>query len=143
MGARLPVMRASLRLRGSICGWLAAVLVAQLLLSAAHACVSTVVPAPRTTAVAHTHECDGDMSAPADGNPTPLCKAHCDAGQQSVKSSASAVDVPQAPLAGAPLMRVLDIVAAEALAADMPAALAVGPPAGAPPLYLSLLVLRN
>jgi hypothetical protein len=133
-------MRASLRHRGSICGWLAAVLVAQLLLSAAHACVSTVVPA---VAVAHTHECDGEKSAPADGNPTPLCKVHCEAGQQSVKSSAGAVDVPQAPLAGAPLMRVLDIVAAEALAADMPAALAVGPPAGAPPLYLSLLVLRN
>jgi len=133
-------MRTSLRHRGSICGWLAALLVAQLLLGAAHACVPVASPA---AVVAHLHGCDGDMSVPQSGNPTPLCKAHCEAGQQSVNSSAGAADVPQAPFLSASLLRVLDTATAEALAAVIPEAVASGPPAGSPPLYLSLLVLRN
>ncbi len=137
-------MRASLRHRGSICGWLVALLVAQSLLTAAHACMPTAVIAPQTAAAAPMHDCAGDMAAaPHDGDPAPLCKAHCEAGQQSLNSHLSAADVPQAPLVGAPLLRVLDLVAAESLAAEIPEALASGPPAGSPPLYLTLLVLRN
>lgn len=135
-------MRASLRHRGSICGWLAAVLVAQLLLSAAHACVPTVAPAPQ--AVSHIMPgCHEQAAAPQDGEATLLCKAHCAAPQQSVNTSLPAADVPQAPFLSASLLRVLDTAAAEAMAAEIPEAVASGPPAGSPPLYLSLLVLRN
>ncbi len=134
-------MRASLRHRGSICGWLAAVLVAQLLSSAAHACVPTVAPAPQ--AALHMPGCHEHAAAPQDGTATLLCKAHCAAPQQSVNSSLPAADVPQAPFLSASLLRVLDTATAEALAAEIPVAVASGPPAGSPPLYLSLLVLRN
>lgn len=134
-------MRASLRHRGSICGWLAALLVAQLLLSAAHACAPPAVPAPQ--AVVHMPDCHGQTGAPQDAAATLVCKAHCAAPQQSVNSSPAVADVPQAPFLSAPLLRVLDTAAAEALAAEIPAAVASGPPAGSPPLYLSLLVLRN
>jgi hypothetical protein len=132
-------MRASLRHRGSICGWLAAVLVAQLLLSAAHACAPPAVPQP----VLHMPGCHEQMAEPQDGAATLLCKAHCAAPQQSVNSSLPAADVPQAPFLSASLLRVLDTATAEALAAEIPEAVASGPPAGSPPLYLSLLVLRN
>ncbi len=133
-------MRASLRHRGSICGWLAALLVAQLLLTAAHACVPTVAPAPQ--AALHMPDCHGQVAEPQDGAATLVCKAHCAAPEQSVNSSLAAADVPQAPFLSAPLLRVLDTATAAALAAVIPEAVASGPPAGTPPLYLSLLVLR-
>jgi len=136
-------MRASLRPRGWICRWLAALLVAQSLLSVAHACILASAPAPQPAVVMHAPDCEGHGAAVQDGNATLLCKAHCQAGQQSVNSSPAVADVGQAPLIGAPLLRVLDVASAEVLAADMPEALPVGPPAGVTPLYLSLLVLRN
>jgi hypothetical protein len=134
-------MRTSLRHRGSICGWLAALLVAQLLLSAAHACAPPLVLAPQ--AALHMPDCHGHAAAPQDAAVTLVCKAHCAAPQQSVNNSPVVADVPQAPFLSAPLLRVLDTAAAEALAAEIPEAVASGPPAGSPPLYLSLLVLRN
>lgn len=135
-------MRASVRHRGAICGWLAALLVAQLLLSAAHACVAPIAPAPQV--VSQMPDCHGHAAAPHDDTAATLgCKAHCAAPQQSVNSSLPAADVPQATCFAAPLLRVLDTASAEALAAVLPEAMASGPPAGAPPLYLSLLVLRN
>jgi hypothetical protein len=144
IGNRLPVMRASLRHRGSICGWLAAVLVAQLLLTAAHACAAPAVPVlPPTQAGLHLPGCHEQAAEPQDGAATLLCKAHCAAPQQSVSSNLPAADVPQAPFLSAPLLRVLDTATAEALAAEVPEAVSSGPPAGSPPLYLSLLVLRN
>ena len=86
--------------------------------------------------------CSGDMPA-MDPDQPQLCKAHCEAGQQSVNSSVAAASVPPQALIGALWVRVLDVAAIELIAAAMPEAQPVGPPAGAPPLYLSLLVLRN
>jgi len=136
-------MRASLRYRGSICSWLAALLVAQLLLTAAHACVPPEAPVPSAPQVAlHMPGCHEPLAAPQDGAGALVCKAHCAPTQQSVNSSPPAADVPQAFFLSASLLRVLDTAAVEALAAETPEAVASGPPVGSPPLYLSLLVLR-
>ena len=71
------------------------------------------------------------------------CKAHCEAGQTSVNSGAVVASVPPPALLDARWLRAgeLDVASRDVHA---PAAVQwTGPPSGAPPLYLSLLVLRN
>jgi hypothetical protein len=72
----------------------------------------------------------------------PLCKAHCDQGNQNVTPQ-NLPDLSTSPL----LLAVLDWNEgrlAPALAAGRaPLAASGAPPPGAPPLYLALLVLRN
>ena len=135
-------MRASLRHRGSICGWLAAVLVAQLL-SERRACLRADGRAGAAGCIAHAwlpRACGRTAGRHGDAAVQGALRGRPAIGQQQ---PAGAADVPQAPFLSAPLLRVLDTATAEALAAEIPAAVASGPPAGSPPLYLSLLVLRN
>jgi hypothetical protein len=72
-----------------------------------------------------------------------LCKAHCEAGQQSVNSNAGAASVPAPALIDARWARALICADAASAALTAPGVRLNGPPAGTPPLYLSLLVLRN
>lgn len=145
--ARLRAMRSMRRHRG----WLSRSLVALLLfvqwVTASYACprldaVAAGGGAATTAAMASMPDCTGDMSAMDPAQPQ-LCKAHCEAGQQSVNSGAAGLDAPPALHQGGAWVGVFDVVQAAALAAAMPAALAAGPPPGTPPIYLRLLVLRN
>jgi hypothetical protein len=79
---------------------------------------------------------------PASTHPL-LCKAHCQADQQSVNTGPVGADVPASDLLGAVLWHLPEPWSASCSRAAMPAPRGAGPPAGFPPLYLSLLVLRN
>ncbi|MBL8323773.1 MAG: hypothetical protein JNJ89_02325 [Rubrivivax sp.] len=72
-----------------------------------------------------------------------LCKAHCQAGQQTVNSQAGAVDAPPLVLAASALVGLVAALEPGLRPAGRAESRAAGPPRGAPPLYLSLLVLRN
>jgi hypothetical protein len=143
--------------------WLAAALLCAQWLTAAYACPQlraaaqgeapgvavsgAVVPAasglPTLSTPPTISDCGGHGAAVMDPEQPQLCKAHCQAGQQSVNSQASALDAPPAAMLAGALVRALEVHAPllpHALRAD---ARAAGPPRGAPPLYLSLLVLRN
>ncbi|MCC6246875.1 MAG: hypothetical protein IT499_03800 [Rubrivivax sp.] len=93
-------------------------------------------------AMADMPDCAGDI-APMEPVPQPLCKAHCESDRQSVNKTAVMTDVSPLPLAGALVGIVVDAADTGITAAAMRAALLIGPPAGDPALYLSLLVLRN
>lgn len=93
-------------------------------------------------AMADMPDCAGGMAS-MDPEQPQLCKAHCEAGQQSVNSGAWGLDALPAIHQSGAWVGVLDAVMAATLAAAMPAALAAGPPPGTPPIYLRLLVLRN
>jgi hypothetical protein len=69
------------------------------------------------------------------------CKAHCQAGQETVNSQASAFDAP--PLAAAAVVGLVALIESNLPPPGWARARATGPPRGAPPLYLSLRVLRN
>ena len=143
--ARVRDMRVLRRHRGWLSGWLIAQLLFMQLATAAYACPKLAaerLASMAATAMALMPGCDGDMAAMDPGQPQ-LCKAHCDAAGQTVNSSLGAANVPLPALIGALWVRVLDVAVIEQLAAAMPEAQPVGPPAGTPPLYLALLVLRN
>jgi hypothetical protein len=72
-----------------------------------------------------------------------LCKAHCQADEQSVNSAAAAPDLPAAVLLCLVPWHQPRLGDASHVVRPVPRARPTGPPAGAPPLYLSLLVLRN
>ncbi|MBL8342134.1 MAG: hypothetical protein JNL30_11755 [Rubrivivax sp.] len=72
-----------------------------------------------------------------------LCKAHCQAGQQTVNSQAGAVDAPPLVLAASALVGLIAAFEPGLPPAGWAEACAAGPPRGTLPLYLSLLVLRN
>jgi hypothetical protein len=122
--------------------WLILALLFSQWATAAYACPRESAAVAASAAMADMPVCNGDMPA-MDPDQPQLCKAHCEAGQQSVNNSAGVANVPPPALTGALWVRVLDVAAIEQIAATMPEAQPVGPPAGAPPLYLSLLVLRN
>ena len=132
------------RYRVRLSGWLAAVLLFTQLATAAYACPQLVAPSvdASAAAMADMPDCAG-MPAPRDPEHPQLCKAHCEAGSSSVNSQPVAPDAPAAVALAAALVGVLDAAQAAQRAAAMPAAVADGPPPGAPPLYLSLVVLRN
>ena len=117
------------------------------LATAAYACPQ-LSAAPDAAAAAMAAEmaampdCAG-MPAQRDADQPQLCKAHCEAGSSSVNSQPAAPDAPAAIALASAVVGVLDVAQAAQRAAAMPAAVADGPPPGAPPLYLSLLVLRN
>lgn len=137
-------MRAWVRAHRWLCGLVAAVLLFGQTAAVAYACERMGLGAP-------TAGGEADAPAPcrvhagADVAPEHplLCKAHCQADQQTVNSGSAAADVPSAPLLGPVLWHLPDPAVTGAHGDAMPAPLAVGPPAGSPPLYLSLLVLRN
>lgn len=139
-------MRVLRRLRNWLPGWLAALLLFTQLATSAYACPQLTQPADggavRAVEMADMPDCAG-MPTQMDPDQPQLCKAHCEAGNSSVNSQPSAPDAPPAVAIAAAVVGVLDVARAAQRAAAMPASAAHGPPAGAPPLYLSLLVLRN
>lgn len=141
---RLSTMRALRRHRGWLCGWLIALVLFSQLATAAYACPQLApAPADAVAAMAAMPDCDGSMPASMDPDQPQLCKAHCEVGKTSVNSQVTAPDAPPALAVGAALVGIVDGADAAQLAARMPASVADGPPIGSPPLYLSLLVLRN
>jgi hypothetical protein len=119
--------------------WLVAVLLVAQMVTAAYACPRAAAEAAvATPAAAEMPDCHAGM----DPAQPPLCKAHCEAGQQSVNSNAGAANVPGPALIDARWARVPACIDAAQTALGAPKAQSVGPPAGTPPLYLSLLVLR-
>ena len=137
-------MRALRRHRGWLSGWLIAVVLFTQLITAAYACPQLAPDsADAAAAMVAMPDCDGSRSATMDPDQPQLCKAHCEAGKTSVNSQVVALDAPPAMAVGAALVGIVDVAEAAMLAATMPASVADGPPVGSPPLYLSLLVLRN
>ena len=119
--------------------WLVAVLLVAQMVTSAYACPRATPEVAATTAtVAEMPDCHAGM----DPAQPPLCKAHCEAGQQSVNSNAGAASVPGPALIDARWARALACIDTAQTALAAPKAQSVGPPAGTPPLYLSLLVLR-
>ena len=132
-------MRAWLRRHRWVCVWLAALVFGGQVAAAAYAC-PTLGGDPET---AQMPDCTGHAGGTKDPAQPLLCKAHCEAGQQSVNSSAGAPNVPAAAMIATPWVRALDVAEAGQIALALPDPQSVGPPAGTPPLYLTLLVLRN
>jgi hypothetical protein len=142
-------MRALRRHRCRLSGWLVAVLLFAQLATAAYACPQ-LAPSPAEgpavvadMALAAMPDCAGHGPATMDPDQPQLCKAHCEAGSSSVNSQPAAPDAPPMMATDAAWVGVVDPAVAAERAAGMPDAVAAGPPAGAPPLYLFFLVLRN
>ena len=113
------------------------------LLTAAYAC--PVPPASQpgsTTTMAAMPDC-GQMSG-VDVEQPQLCKAHCDRDRQTVNNAPAPDPVPAAIILDRLLTR-LALWVSPAAAEVLPAVITAhtGPPAGAPPVYLALQVLRN
>ena len=137
--SRLRAMRAWVRRHRWVCLWLAALMFGGQVAASAYAC-----PAPGAdTPVVHGPDCAGQAGGAMDPAQPLLCKAHCEAGQQSVNSSAGAASVPAPALIATLWVRAPDVAEAGQIASALPEPQSVGPPDGTPPLYLSLLVLRN
>lgn len=121
--------------------WLIAVLLLTQLVTSAYACPG-IVGAASIVSVMDMPGCDGNMPAAMDPDQPQLCQAHCQQGSQAAPH-APALDAPSVPL----LVAVLDWAHDHLLPAQPTArAASVSPgasPPGSPPLYLSLLVLRN
>lgn len=113
------------------------------LATSAYACPTIAAATPTPVAAMSMPGCDGNMPGAMDPDQPQLCQVHCSQGSQTVQSAPSA-DAPQAP---AVLLVILDwthSTLAPARCAVRPAAVATGAsPPGSPPIYLSLLVLRN
>jgi hypothetical protein len=127
--------------RSRLTGWLIGALLLMQFAVAAHACLVGSVDAQAAMQMTAMADCEGAMPAGLDPG-QPLCKAHCEQGSQAF-NPALTFDAPAASL----LLAVLDWADA-IVPADMPPRAPHGvasgdPPSGAPPLYLSLLVLRN
>ena len=139
-------MRVSRPLRRWLSGWLIVQLLFMQLATAAYACPQLGPPLAVNAAMSELMPgCNGDMAA-MDSDQPQLCKPHCQAGQQSVNSSvgaASALDAPPALAFGALWADSFESATSAASANGRPESLAAGPPAGTPPLYLLLHVLRN
>lgn len=125
--------------RRMLAGLMAGVVLAAQALAASYACPQVGADLA-ATAVRPCHESPGQAMDPA--QPL-LCKAHC-AGEQSTRDGGVSVPSPL-PTAciDALWVRALDVAATSAAAGMLPAPQSAGPPRGAPPLYLSLLALRN
>jgi hypothetical protein len=88
---------------------------------------------------------DCDMAAVLDADSPQLCKLHCEPGNQTPLHASASTDTPAAPLL---CWAVLDWSSTALLPQQLGLTPRLGvasgaPPPGAPPLYLSLLVLRN
>lgn len=137
---RLAIVHDFRRRRGWVSTWLIAAMLFMQLAVAAHACPQ-FAPVEQA-AMADMPDCPHHRAAVAERDGTTLCKAHCEAGLQSVNSQAGALDAPPVLALPAALVGTVDATAV-GHAERMPGGLAAGPPAGAPPLYLTFLVLRN
>lgn len=108
----------------------------------AYACPALAEAARGTAVMAEMPGCDGNMPRAMDTDQPQLCQAHCQQGLQTVQT-APMLDAPVSPV----LLAVLDwspVALVHAPAADRTPLPSWGAaPRGSPPLYLSLLVLRN
>jgi hypothetical protein len=122
--------------------WLAVVLLSMQIATAAYACPALLATSQPPAAMAEMPSCAGDMPGAMDAEQPLLCQAHCQKGTQTVQPTPAA-DSPAMPV----LLAVLDwsFVAQEPTtsATQTPPLPSGAPPPGSPPLYLSLLVLRN
>lgn len=135
-------MRFGRRFNRSIAHLLMAVLLYAQLATAAYACPEPQRPgAP--AAVAEMPGCDGHMGGSAMDPEQPLlCQAHCQPDPQNLQP-APAIDLQTTPLLWAVLDWTAAAVQPQTQGILQPQALSGAPPPGSPPLYLSLLVLRN
>jgi hypothetical protein len=135
-------MRPHRRTQRWLSGWLAALLLFTQLMTAAYACPAVAHAPASTQAMADMPDCAGHRGAAMDPEQPLLCQAHCQQGAQTVHPT-PAVDAPAIPL----LLAVLDWAPALLLPAQCAARSTVltagAAPPGDPPLYISLLVLRN
>lgn len=109
--------------------------------TAAYACPREATDSP-AAAMADMPGCEGALPGTMDPSQPQLCKAHCERGSQTV-NALSAIDLPAATLMAA----VLDwspwaqlVAPAGSRRGQVPSGAA---PPGSPPLYLTLLVLRD
>ena len=139
-------MRALRGHRRWLSGWLVALLLLVQWATAAYACPQLAGDAtqgpPAMMDMASMPDCNADMAAMDPLQPQ-LCKAHCEAGQQSVNSGAAAPDAPAVVAVSGRWAGVLDPARAVAIAEAVPPLATAPPRSGAPPIYLSLHVLRN
>ncbi|MCC6852494.1 MAG: hypothetical protein GX886_16100 [Comamonadaceae bacterium] len=139
-------MRAWVLAHRWLCGLVAAVLLFGQTAGAVYACEPRDGALDRETTAA-PEDCRAHRAAAAEqnagGERALLCKAHCQAGEQSVNSGSSAGDVPHAALIAVVLWPLQGAPGAGALASPRPERPALGPPAGTPPLFITLQVLRN
>ncbi|MBT9455357.1 MAG: hypothetical protein IV097_01925 [Burkholderiaceae bacterium] len=135
-------MATTKRLRRWISGGVAMAMLFMQLATAAYAC-PILEKAVELAAMAAMPDCHGMALGAMDGEQPQLCKAHCDQGRQSTAST----PVPDLQANPAAVILLQGIV--EPAPLPMLALLAsshspwLSKPGGAPPLYLSLLVLRN
>lgn len=109
--------------------------------TAAYACPREATDSP-AAAMADMPGCEGALPGTMDPGQPQLCKAHCERGSQTV-NALSAIDLPAATL----MLAVLDWSPRSLLAAPASSRRGQVPsgaaPPGSPPLYLTLLVLRD
>jgi len=138
-------MRLNRRPTRWLSSWLTALLLFAQLASAAYACpaaaaVSAALQVP--VAMAEMPGCAGNQHGAMDPDQPQLCQAHCQPGAQTIHPT-PASDAPTTPV----LLAVLDWTQAARLPAQAAGlAYEISPgtsPPGSPPLYLTLLVLRN
>jgi hypothetical protein len=125
-----------------VSGGLVMLLLFMQLATAAYACPAELQALRNEAAMAAMPGCDGNMPRAMDADQPQLCKAHCQQGEQVV-GAAAAADWTPSPL----LLAVIDWRPTAQLSLP-PARQWAGPlpgsvPPGSPPIYLSLLVLRN
>ncbi len=110
----------------------------------AYACQQSVeaVEAVGALAMADMPGCDGVMNSGLDRKAPQMCKAHCDQGKQAANPVAATDSVPAATLR-AVVEWPLTVELQPATNAIDQSVASGAPPPGAPPLYLSFLVLRN
>ncbi|MFO1292711.1 MAG: hypothetical protein U1F07_06495 [Rubrivivax sp.] len=139
-------MRAWVLAHRWLCGLVAAVLLFGQTAGAVYACEPRGGAAGRA-ATAAPEDCQAHRAAAAehnaDGEQALLCKAHCQAGEQSVNSGSSAGDVPHAALIAVVLWPLQAAAGAGTLASPRHERRTLGPAAGGPPLFITLQVLRN
>ncbi len=130
------------RLRRWVSGGLLVAMLFMQLATAAYACPQ-LAKSLENAAMAGMQDCAAMGTAQMDDAQPQLCKAHCDKDAQSAASTV-APDLQPNPAATTLLLgTVVPTLAAPLFEAAPGQPTALGRPPSAPPLYLSLLVLRN
>lgn len=132
----------SRRLRRWVSGALLMTMLFMQLATAAYACPQLEMALQGSEMAATMAGCD-NMPAQMDAQQPQLCKAHCDRDAQNT-SSALAPDLQPNPSAALLLMGSVEPLQSPVLRGTAQGSTAALPrPPGAPPLYISLQVLRN
>lgn len=130
------------RMRRWIAGGLLVAMLFMQVATAAYACPQLQKALQDNEMMALMPGCEG-MAGTMDQDQPQLCKAHCDRDAQS-SGSTVAPDLQPNPAATTLLLGIVEPSEPNPLPVHAPGhATALPRPPGAPPLYLSLLVLRN